>query len=105
MELKSFDVFPKVHTVSADRAAEIFSVIENFTDGKKFPIVESNGDQVIFWFSEFKIVGYIDNQGMTKEELKKFLISKKEERYDHDARLKLVTETYKRSREKFLEGR
>ena len=104
MELKSYDIFPKVLTVSAGRANEIFDVIENFTDGKKIPIVESNGDQVIFWFSEFKVICYLDDQGLAKEKLIHTLTEEKTQ-YDHDARLKLATETYKRSREKFLEGR
>ena len=105
MELKSYDIFPKVLTVSAGRANEIFDVIENFVDGNTVPIVEKRENEVCFWFSEFKVVCYSDDKGMSKEELKSLFTSKKDERYDQDSRIKLAMETYRKTREKFLEGR
>jgi hypothetical protein len=104
MELKSFDVFPKVVTVNDSRSNEIFGVIDSFVNGKNIPIVEKKEKEVCFWFSELKVTCYLDNRGLTKKELMDTLKEEKNE-YDHDARLKLARETYRKTREKFLEGR
>jgi hypothetical protein len=106
MELKSFDVFPKIaNPVREQRLVQIFHVIKRFEDGKNVPIAEKKVNEVHFWFSEFLIKGYQDDRGLKKDELNEELSTKNEESYyDHDARYDLAIKTYKHTRERFLEG-
>ncbi len=105
MELKSFDVFPKIsNPIREERLIQIFHVIKRFEDGKNVPLAEKKENETCFWFPEFLIRGYQDDRGISRDELYEDLSTKNEEGYDHDARYNLAIKTYENTRERFLEG-